>query len=134
MSGLFIVQNGKTEADEGDADADEAGVVAVSEDLPHPMTSGRGDQRPTNTGGKGVAVATMENTPGADHLLVAIALREEGGDVEDMGQTPTTVDPLLTMGLTHSPRLRRRTPRTQHHLRLSRHRTHSLHHPLLDHL
>jgi len=140
---MFIALNGKTEEDEGDADADEAEVVAVSAVL-LPRTSGTGDLTLTNTGEKDaaaavvvvvvvVAAATTGNTTGVDRLLAEIVSKEGEGDAGGMGQTPTTVtdDPLLIMALTHSLHLRRPpTRRTQHHLKLLRHRTHNLLRPL----
>lgn len=131
---MFIAQNGKIEAGEGDADADEAGVAAVSA-VSLPTTNGTGDQMLTNTGERD-AVVTMEGITGADLLLVETASREEEGDAGDMVKTPTTFtgDPLLTMVQTHYPHLRRRTPRTRHHLSPLRHRTRSPLPPLLDHL
>jgi len=142
---MFIALNGKTEEDEGDADADEAEVVAVSAVL-LPRTSGTGDLTLTNTGEKDAAAAvvvvvvvvvaaaaTTGNTTGVDRLLAEIVSKEGEGDAGGMGQTPTTVtdDPLLIMALTHSLHLRRPpTRRTQHHLKLLRHRTHNLLRPL----
>lgn len=120
--------------DEGDADVDEAGVVAVSA-VPLPTTSGTGDQRLTNMGEKDVVVATMGNITGADPLLAETVSREEEGDAGGMDKTTTTVKYglLLTMGPTRSPHLRCRRPRMQHHLSPQRHHTRSLPHPLLDH-
>lgn len=129
---MSIVQNGKTEVGEGDADVDEGEVAAVSAVF-LPTTNGTGGQRPTNTGGKGVVVALTESIAGAGHLPVAIVPREEEGDAGDMDRTPTIImgDPLPTTALTHSPHPYRRTPHTQHRLSLLRHRTHSLFHPHL---
>jgi hypothetical protein len=118
--------------DEGDAGVDEGEVVAVSAVL-LPTTNGTGGQRPTNTGGKGVVAALTENIAEAGHPPVAIVPREEEGDAGDMDRTPTTImdDPLPTTALTHSPHPCRRTPHTQHHPSLLRHRTHSLSRPHL---
>ena len=126
--------------DEGDADADEAEVVAVSA-VPLPTMNGRKDQMLTNMGEKDavvvvVAAATMVNTAEVDHLLVAIVSKGEEGDAGDMYRSMTTVmdDLLLIMALTHSHHLHPRTPRTQHHLSPLRHRTRNLPQPLLHHL
>ena len=140
---MLIARNGKTEADEGGADAGEAGAVAADSTLPHlPTTSGTGDQMLTNTGEKDAAavlvvvvvvvVATMENTVGAGNPIIgAIVSKEEGGDAGDMARTPTTDGPLLTMGPTRSLHLRHSTPRTRHHLNPLPRRIHSPLHPHL---
>jgi len=132
---MSIAQNGRTEVDEGGADEDEAEVVAVSAVLP-PTTNGTGDRMLTNTGEKDVAAATTETITEEGHLLAAIVSRGEEGDAGVTGKTMITDmdDPLLIMVPTHSPRLCRRTPRTQDHLSLLHHRTRSLLHPLLHRL
>ena len=102
--------------DEGDADVDEAGVVAVSADPLH-TTSGTGNPMLMNTGERDVAVASRENITGAGHLFVVTDSKEEEGDAGDADTTTTTVmdGPLLTMVPTHFPH---RTPLTRHHLNL----------------
>ena len=129
---MLIVQNGKTGAEEGGADAGEAEVdAAVSTLLPLLTTSGTGDQMLTNTGEKDVVVATMENITGADNPIEAIVSRGEGGDAGDRGRTQTTDGPLLTTGPIRSPRLRHNIPRTRRHLSPLLRLTHSPLHPLL---
>jgi len=129
-------QNGKTEVDEEDGDGDEAEVVVVSA-VPLLTTSGTTEgQMLTNTAERDAAAGTMENTTGADHLLVEIVSRGGEGGAVDTDQTRITVKvaPLLIMALTRFHLRRLRTPRTQHHLSPLRHPIHSLLHPLLHHL
>jgi hypothetical protein len=115
---ILVAQNGRIEVDEGDVDADEAEVVAVSEDLLH-TTSGTGNPMLMNTEERDVAVATKENITGVELPFVVTDLTEEEGDAGDADKTKTTTmamdDPLLIMVLTHFPR---RTPLTRHHLSL----------------
>jgi hypothetical protein len=133
---MSSAQNGKTEVDEGDAAAEEAGaVVAVAAGVVVlavflPRTSGSGNQMLMNTGEKDVVVM-MESITGADHPIVAVVSREEGGDAGAMDRTLTMVmdDLLLTTGPTRSRRLRHRIPLTRHHLSLLHHRTHNLPRP-----
>jgi len=138
---MFIVRNGKTEVDEGGADAGEAGVVVeVSMLPPLPTTSGKGDQMLTNTDEKDavvvvvvVVVATMEITTGVGNRIIgAIVSREEGGDAGDMARTPITDGPLLTMGPIRSLHLHHNIQRTRHRLSPLPRRIHSPLHPFLD--
>ena len=117
MKGLWetsefpVAQNGRTEVGEGDVDAGEGEVAAVSEDHLH-MTP-----MPMNTGETDVAAVTKQNITGVDRLFVATDSTEEEGDAGDADKTTITVthDPLQIMALTHSPH---HTPPTRHHLSL----------------
>ena len=140
MNETSLAQNGKTEVDEGGADADGVEEVEVSEVLL--TTSGTGNPTPMNTAEKDAGAIMTEGMVEVECLTVVLDSKEEGGDAGDADRhkytgkdkckdtdmdrasrvratTMVTDDPLLIMVLTRSlhPR-RRRTPLTRPHLRL----------------